>query len=171
MTFTAGTPVAGVQQSIVDITPVLGVGIHAQTGTGAVAFQADIPFRMAGLAGGQVFARLTGMLAVPLVGKQKWLVFRDVGVFVTGYALAVGERGMSRTAAADADIAETESVGNDRQIGVVELVVAFHAELVLMAARAQLLVGPRRDRVRDMEIAAVHVEHAVAERTLLIGEA
>jgi len=44
--------------------------IHTEPCLGAVAGETDITFRVAGLAGHQVFSRLPGMAGGPLMGRQ-----------------------------------------------------------------------------------------------------
>lgn len=56
-----GSAITGIFQPVLDITPVLRVRADSQAGPSTVATQADIPFRVAGLACRQVLAGLAGM--------------------------------------------------------------------------------------------------------------
>lgn len=63
MALAAGTSAAGLVQGFIHIVPVLRVRVDPQAAKlCTVAFQTDIAFRVAGLAGGQVLARLARMV-------------------------------------------------------------------------------------------------------------
>lgn len=68
MTLTTGLAVTGPFEAAVDIAPVGRMRIHPQAAGGAVALETDISLWVAGLAGGQIFARLTGMSMGPTGG-------------------------------------------------------------------------------------------------------
>jgi hypothetical protein len=108
---------------------------------------------MAGLTGRQIFPRFAGMASGPLMARQ----YR---VGVTPLALLIIKEGVITTEGA---IGEAFAMRVKRQIGLIEIVMAVHAELVFMAFVTELRVGARRDRMGDRELGTVHVGHGVTE--------
>jgi hypothetical protein len=159
--FTTGFGVTGPFEAIFDVIPVPRVRIGHQTASGAVTLQANVAIGMAGLTGGQVFPRFTGMAISPHMTRQ-----HRIGM--TALALFIGEEGMTT---AEGAVGEPFTMGLKRQIVVVEIIVAFDAELVLMTFVAELRVGARRDRVGDSELGAVNIGHGIAEVPHLVGTA
>ena len=66
VTHSAGFAIAGSVQTAFAIIPVFAMGVEADGSTsGTVAVEADIALRMTGLAGGQIFARIAGVVDRP----------------------------------------------------------------------------------------------------------
>jgi len=158
--FPTSFAIAGPFQAAAEIIPVLRMRVDPQAGCCAVTLEADIPFGVAGLAGGQVLARLARVAAGPRVRRQD-------RVGMAGLAAILGERRMRGPR--DTQVAPSATVGQNSQIRRRETVVAVEAEVLLVAAGAQLGVGACRDRVGYLKIAAMHIDHVVAELAHLVG--
>lgn len=172
MALPTGFAATGAIEPPLHVAPTFGVGVDAEQSTigAAVAFYTDIPLGMACGAGLQTLAGLAGMVVLP-------------GVEVSGH-----RAGVMASVAGNARIEPAVNFGEPGQIGLqpeiegalvrraaapgpAELLVAVAAEAGLVAAAAQLRAGAGGDRMGNVEVAAVHIEHVVAEAALLVGKA
>lgn len=124
MALATGLAVAGVKQIISEIIPIFRVRVHLQAGSSAVALQANIPFRVTGLAGRQILARLAGMLVRPLVSRENRIGMASLALLNTEIRVRSAQRSLG----------EAFAVRGGRQVGRGEILVALDAEFVFMAA-------------------------------------
>lgn len=90
VTHSAGFAIAGSVQAPLAIIPVFAMGVEADgSAFGTVAVEADITLRMTSLAGGQIFARIAGVIDRPgmEVPDYRITVVTDKAVRISGYRL------------------------------------------------------------------------------------
>lgn len=165
MALGAGATFAGtVKAAAHAAAPSFGMGIDAQSTASAVALDAGVAGGVAGLAGGQVLARLNGMAASPAIsGNHDGVIF----IPVTGDTLALIKLfvNLGRIAVKDdPQVAEAATVRLQGQLVAVEVIMTVGAEAAFgVTAGAQSLVGTGRQGVGDVEVTGMHVVQAAAE--------
>jgi len=166
VTLLTGFAIACIVETACAVAPVVAVRVEsAGAALGAVAAQADVAAGVAGLAGAQAAPCLAGMSDGPVmkIGGNRTLQ-------VAGIALGRVDPRMNGADVATEAQVKRPTMGRPGSATDTKIVVAVVAELRFMAACAQLLVGSCRQRMCDVKVAAVHVDHVVAERALLVGE-
>jgi hypothetical protein len=147
---------ASALQFVLDGSPVARMGIYLQARPAAMAPEADVAFRMAGLTGAQITPRLDGMIAGPdIVTDQQTIgmAIPAVGLFKTG---------MVGSHAGERNIPKLPSVRLELQVGTLKLAVAGGAVSWLMAAVTALGTALGLQRVEFQEIIPVAARHVIA---------
>ena len=163
VTFTASFAVACILKISTDVIPVLGMRIETDgPAPGAVAVEADIPFRVAGLAGGKGTTSLPGVTDRPCVEIRSDRALQVAAIALQG----IVQSGMD---CVDIGVYETKVEtaamrwAADIIASEMPRIVTVAAETGLVTADATVPVCPCRDRVADCEVTAMHVDHVVAE--------